>query len=464
MATSAEEFKNLGNIAFKEQNYDQAIELYTESIKLNSHESNYFSNRGLAYLRLKRYRDSLNDCLKALSLNSDNIKAMLHASKCYIAYGELNQSYDLLTKARSMRPGDTDILEAFNLLEIIRVNMSKYKENMDKEQYYQALYHLDKVEEFVTEQPELMIKKLEIVILSGNTDRASSMASSMLRSYSSNPEFLVLKGRLHYYSGAQEVAKKHFMEALRLDPDYQPAKNMVRKMRDMDKLKDEANRLFSSGDNLGAIEAYTKLLLEDPANKTYNATVYSNRAAAYMKENDYVTALTDINNSLKLNPDFTKAYMRRGNIYTHLGKYQEAYADYETVRERDPHYPELEQSIRLTKLEEKKSKRKNYYKILGVEQNSTQHDIKKAYKRAALQWHPDKNSETEERRQLAEKTFKDIGEAYSILSNPEKRSRYDQGEDISEIEGGGGGQDPSEVFRMFFGGGGGGFKHSYRFG
>jgi DnaJ family protein C protein 7 len=363
-----------------------------------------------------------------------------------------------------MRPGDTDILDTFNLLELIRVNMSKYKENMEKEQYYQALYHIDKVEEFVTEQPELMIKKLEIVILSGNTDRASSMASSMLRSYSSNPEFLVLKGRLHYYSGAQEVAKKHFMEALRLDPDYQPAKNMVRKMRDMDKLKDEANRLFSSCDNLGAIEAYTKLLLEDPANKTYNATVYSNRAAAYMKENDYITALTDINNSLKLNPDFTKAYMRRGNIYTHLGKYQEAYADYEIVRERDPHYPELEQSIRLTKLEEKKSKRKNYYKILGVEQSSTQHDIKKAYKRAALQWHPDKNSETEERRQLAEKTFKDIGEAYSILSNPEKRARYDQGEDISEIEGNGGGQDPSEVFRMFFGGGGGGFKHSYRFG
>lgn len=464
MATSAEEFKNRGNSAFKEQNYEQAIELYTESIKLNSHESNYFSNRGLAYLRLKKYRDSLNDCLKALSLNSDNVKAMLHASKCYIAYGELNQSYDLLTKARSMRPGDTDILDTFNLLELIRVNMSKYKENMDKEQYYQALYHIDKVEEFVTEQPELMIKKLEIIILSGNTDRASSMASSMLRSYSSNPEFLVLKGRLHYYSGAQEVAKKHFMEALRLDPDYQPAKNMVRKMRDMDKLKDEANRLFSSCDNLGAIEAYTKLLLEDPANKTYNATVYSNRAAAYMKENDYITALTDINNALKLNPDFTKAYMRRGNIYTHLGKYQEAYADYEIVRERDPHYPELEQSIRLTKLEEKKSKRKNYYKILGVEQNSTQNDIKKAYKRAALQWHPDKNSETEERRQLAEKTFKDIGEAYSILSNPEKRSRYDQGEDISEIEGNGGGQDPSEVFRMFFGGGGGGFKHSYRFG
>ena len=462
MAAEAESLKNLGNEAFKSQQYEEAISLYTQSINLNSQESNYFSNRALCYMRLKRYRDCLNDCLKALDLNNDNVKACLHGSKCYIVHGELNQAFDLLTRARSIRPGDSEILETFSLLEQIRLSVASYTECKEKEQYMQALYYLDKVEESVTEQPELLIKKLELVILSGNTDRASSMASAMLRTYSGNPEFLVMKGRLHYYTGATDIARKHFLEAIRLDPDFQPAKLMIRKIKEMDRIREEANKLFSSGDTLGAIEAYSKALLEDPANKIFNSLILSNRAAAYMRQKDFITALTDLNKSIHLNPDYTKAFMRRGNVYTHMGRFKEAYADYDTVKSLDPNYPELDQSIRLTKLEEKKSKRKNYYTILGVDQSATPTEIKKAYKRAALQWHPDKNSETEERRALAERTFKDIGEAYTLLSNPEKRHRYDNGEDLNEIEGNGG-HDPTEVFNMFFGGGGGGFRTSHRF-
>lgn len=462
MVAEADRLKNLGNEEFKNLRYEEAIEFYSQSISLHPLESNYFSNRALAYLRLKKYRDSLNDCLKALDLNRDNIKACLHASKCYTVYGELNQAFDLLTRARSLKPNDQDISETINTLETIRIHTASYKECKEKEQYFQALFFLDKVEEYVTEQPELQIKKLELVVLSGNTDRASSMASAMLKTYANNPEFLVIKGRLHYYTGATDIAKKHFFEAIRVDPDYQPAKLMIRKIKEMDRIKDDANKLFLSGDNLGAIEAYSKLILEDPANKTFNSIVLANRAAAYMKEKDFLAALTDLDTSITLNPEYTKAYMRRGNVYTHMGRFTEAYAEYEIVKTHDPNYPELEQSIRLTKLEEKKSKRKDYYKILGVDQNALPNEIKKAYKKAALQWHPDKNSETEERRKLAEITFKDIGEAYNLLSNPEKRQRYDHGEDLSEIEGNGG-QDPNEVFKMFFGGGGGGYRTSFRF-
>ena len=466
MASEADRLKNLGNEKFKAQLYEEAIDLYSQSIQLNPNESNYYSNRGLAFLRIKKIRECLSDCLRAIDLNGENIKAMLHASKCYITYGDLNQAFELLTKARNIKPGDYDILETFKLLETIRVNMNSYKEAMEKEQYMNALYFINKVEEYVQDQTELQIKKLEILILSGNTERASSMASGMLRTYSNNPEFLVMKGRLHYYTGATEIAKKHFLEAIRLDPDFQPAKLMIRKIKEMDRIKEEANKLFLSGDNLGSIEAYSKALLEDPANKIFNSLILSNRAAAHMKENDYVSALTDLNESIRLNPEYTKAYMRRGNVYTHLGRYQEAYSDYDTVKQKDPSYPELDNSIRLTKLEEKKSKRKDYYKILGLEKTATSFEIKKSYKKAALQWHPDKNSETEEKRNLAEIKFKDIGEAYNLLSNPEKRQRYDNGEDLNEIEGNGGGQDPTEVFRMFFGGGGGpgpGFKTSFRF-
>lgn len=74
--------------------------------------------------------------------------------------------------------------------------------------------------------------------------------------------------------------------------------------------------------------------------------------------------------------------------------------------------------MRSAQLELKKSKRKDYYKILEISKTVTEDEIKKAYKKMALKWHPDKNSLTEETKIEAEKIFKDIGEAYSVISDP----------------------------------------------
>lgn len=65
---------------------------------------------------------------------------------------------------------------------------------------------------------------------------------------------------------------------------------------------------------------------------------------------------------------------------------------------------------------------KDYYKILGVDKNASQDDIKKAYRKLARKYHPDANPDNPE----AEEKFKEIGEAYEVLKDPQKRARYDQ--------------------------------------
>ena len=75
-----------------------------------------------------------------------------------------------------------------------------------------------------------------------------------------------------------------------------------------------------------------------------------------------------------------------------------------------------------------KNKKKDYYEILGVSRDATQKEIKKAFRKLAIKYHPDKNKEKD-----AEEKFRDIAKAYDTLSNAEKRKKYDQfGEEDGE--------------------------------
>ena len=73
------------------------------------------------------------------------------------------------------------------------------------------------------------------------------------------------------------------------------------------------------------------------------------------------------------------------------------------------------------------AERRDYYEVLGVDKSASVDDIKAAYRKAALKWHPDRwVNGSEQEKKTAEEKFKEASEAYSVLSDPDKKARYDQ--------------------------------------
>ena len=111
------------------------------------------------------------------------------------------------------------------------------------------------------------------------------------------------------------------------------------------------------------------------------------------------------------------------------------------------------------------AEKRDYYEVLGVGKDASADEIKHAYKKLAIKYHPDKNPGDKE----AEEKFKEAAEAYDVLSNPEKRKNYDQfgfnapggGFGGGGFGGFGGGFDINDIFSQFGDIFGGGFGCSY---
>jgi len=330
--------------------------------------------------------------------------------------------------------------------------------------------------------------------MQGHTKEAIQFIQDYQQDLGINNNFLHAKGFALACSGKTENAKKVWTDAVRMDPDNKLCKQAIKKLNKQEEAKQKGNDFLKSSNFAQAINQYTEGIELDPHNSFMVSQLLNNRAAAKMKQKNLSSALDDCNKAIERNPKYARAYLRRGDIKKEMGNKTEAIVDFKKAHELDP---ELGADSRYASEQKQQqhsgrgfpgggfpggaggfpggfsfggggggqqfqrpdsTPRKDYYKILGVEKDATEDQIKKAYRKLALKWHPDKAKGTEEEKAEAEKKFKDISEAYSIIGNKEKRQKYDNGADFEDGNGmggfSGGGVDPNEIFKQFFGGGG----------
>ncbi|KAI1316110.1 hypothetical protein EDD11_010424 [Mortierella claussenii] len=439
---TAEQIKAQANQEYKVGNYASAVDLYSQSIKLEPTNATYYGNRSAALMMVKKYSDAYKDCQTAVRLDPSFVKGYLRGAKCQLQLGNVNESIRLYTKVLEIEPGNAQAVKEQAQVMHVQAQIDQIQMYMANRQFGLGANACDRLLGMVDVAPKKwLIWKGECLIGKKDFNGASSVAMDLLRQDSQNSDAIYLRAQVLYSQGENAKAVTHCAEALRCDPDCSKARVLMKKAKNLEAQKTAGNDAFKTGKLQEAYDLYTAALAIDPENESTNSKLYSNRATVLAKLGRYEEAVQDCDSSLKLDASFVKVLRKRAECQLKLERYEEAVRDLKSALEFDKTNRDIRRELQAAELELKKSLRKDYYKVLGVSKDAGDSEIKKAYRKQALIYHPDKNDGDA----AAEAKFKDVGEAYSVLSDPTKKHRYDSGLDI---EGGGmGGMDD-------FGGGG----------
>ncbi len=378
----------------------------------------YLSNRAAAYISNGNYTNALDDCNRADELDPQNPKILLRLARIYTSLGRPEEA--LATYSRIQPPASAkDIAPAKAMLQHIKVAEDALKNGTTGSMALHALDQAEKSLGIGAQKPrKWQLMRGEAYLKMGNVNAlgdAQNIAMSLLRNNNADPEALVLRGRALYAQGENEKAIQHFRQALNCDPDYREAVKYLRMVQKLDRMKSDGNADYKAGRWSAAIDKYSSALEVDPLNKGTNSKLLQNRALCRVQLKDYKGAIQDCEQAILLDPSYTKAKKTKAKALGQSGDWESAVRELKELQEQDPSDGSIAKDLRNAELELKKSKRKDYYNILGVEKDADENQIKKAYRKAAIIHHPDKNPDDE---QAAER-FKDIGEAYETLSDPE---------------------------------------------
>ena len=181
-------------------------------------------------------------------------------------------------------------------------------------------------------------------------------------------------------------------------------------VKQCDSRKSAGTKAFQEGQYAQAVELFTAALSLDPLNDSYNSvcnrfidfrvsislivyflsfppflftckTILCNRAAAHAKLGHYSEVVADTTASIQLNEKYLKAYQRRAEAYIAMEQWEDGVRDLEKCTQLDPENRDLARQLKQAKVDLKKARRKDYYKILDLPKDCSTEDVKRAYKR-----------------------------------------------------------------------------------
>ncbi|XP_037943831.1 dnaJ homolog subfamily C member 7-like [Teleopsis dalmanni] len=448
---SAEFLKSSGDRLYEDRDYKSALHDYnaviTEFSGLCQNLGSVYSNRSGCLLKLENCKSALGDALIALELDSNDAEAHINLVRCYITLGDISAAEEALeTIYEKFGKNFRCIRELTSEFEKLRDIDTKLSSSLDAKDFKDTLEDLKCAMKCAPGCIRYRILHTECLAYMKQSDMAVRDAASVLHTDCNCSGAHYVTGLSSYFKSYQHMGVDRCKHVLLLSPEHKKSQQFVEKIQKLNELKERGNQVFMQYKFHEAIALYTQGLNLDKDDMTFSYKFLHNRALGYYNLRDYEKAIDDCTNALILRREYFKAYILRGRCYNKLGMYKDSVADFEAASKVCA-CREIRVLLCNAKFDLKCCSQLSYYSILGISESATQKDLKKAYKRLALLYHPDKHaSSSVTKRSKAEQVFKEINKAYTTLIDPAQKLRYDQSfRDRKKIY-----TNEAEVLRKFF--------------
>uniref|UniRef100_F6UAP7 J domain-containing protein n=2 Tax=Ciona intestinalis TaxID=7719 RepID=F6UAP7_CIOIN len=380
----SEKAKDDGNKCYKSKDYYDAIKHYSKAIEYSPKVASYYSNRCAARMMLQKYKEALEDAQTAIKVDNTFAKAYIREAKCHIALGNAQAALLSLQKAKDLDPScDHAVMAEVRHARTLAEFEKQAEQASNQKDYRQVVYCMRRASEISPACVRFQLTKAENLALMGKYGEAQDIAVAILRADKMNADAVYIRGICLYYDDNIDRAVTFFTHALKLSPDHHNARLNLKKCKLLASKKAEGNEAFKASKFEEAYTVYSEALEVDPKNRKTNAKLHCNRALVESKIGKLKEAVIDCTKALELDENYTKALHRRAKCHTDLENYSEAVYDYQKIYQMD-RTRENKRILSEAEAALKRSKKKDYYKILGVSKDATDDQIKKAYRKQAL--------------------------------------------------------------------------------
>ena len=342
----------------------------------------------------------------------------------------------------------------------------------------QLISHLDTLIKSCSHDPSLRTRRAEAFEVKGDYAQAIGDYTRAVALQPDSIPILRQMAQLQMKLGEVDAAVGSLKSCLHLDPEHGPCVKLVKKLKKLTKGLEKAEGLVTRGQLRNALgpdgldldrsqaNGVLKMMDDLKVKGAFGVKVYGMICDVTTKLKRHDDAIKWCSQVLELDPDHVEMLCNRGDMYLGKDDFEAALRDYNKAKEVSGGHPpqRVMEGIQKAQRFQHQASRKDYYKILGVSRDASQAEIKKAFRKKAIEYHPDKYDGPKD---VAENKMAELNLAYEVLSDPEKRQRFDHGDDPNDPTGGMGGGNPFQQGGNPFGGGmpvffqGGGFQFHF---
>ncbi|UXI20444.1 hypothetical protein NH340_JMT06387 [Sarcoptes scabiei] len=414
-------------------------------LAVESDSSNYLTyfKRSTVYQAMNRHKSALDDLNECLKLNENFLPARLQKATILYRQAVFDQALKEIEFILQMDPFNDDARLFHTNLDIMRNEENQAKQLIEWKRFSEAIPILDRLnqEHFLgyrfRELRALCYENIGDIINAINDLRAVTKMKS------DDTDGYYKLSQLHYSLGEPEESLNAIRECLKLDPDHKECHKYykkVKKLANFYKTGHEYASQHNYPDCIAKLESGLELEKDTP---NMVLLLKSKLCHCLNMNKESHKAIKICSEAIELNPNDPNTLCDIADAYIDLEDYDQAYDYYKKAHQIDQTMTRPKDGYNKAERLKKQSQKRDYYKILGVSRNANKKDIMRAYRKAASKWHPDQFQGDEKAK--AEKKFIDIAAAKEVLTDPEKRSKFDNGEDPLDHE-----QQNGNAFHSFF--------------